>query len=66
MAKYKKRNKRIVAIVQARCNSYRLPNKIMKKIAGIPAIEILYRRLVLSKKINKVVIATSKNRVNSK
>ena len=66
MAKYKKRNKRIVAIVQARCNSYRLPNKIMKKFAGIPAIEILYNRLILSKKIDNVVIATSRNRVNSK
>ena len=30
--------KNIVAIVQARCNSIRLPNKIMRKIAGMPAM----------------------------
>ena len=51
MAKYKKRNKRVVAIVQARCNSYRLPNKVMKKFSGVPAIEILHKRLSFSKKL---------------
>ena len=66
MAKYKKRNKRVVAIVQARCNSYRLPNKVMKKFSGVPAIEILHKRLSFSKKINDIVVATSKNKINQK
>jgi glutamate-1-semialdehyde aminotransferase/CMP-N-acetylneuraminic acid synthetase len=60
-----KKNK-IVAIVQARCDSIRLPNKIMRKIAGIPAIELLYNRLSLSKELDKIVIATSKNGANKK
>ena len=41
--------KKIVAIIQARCNSVRLPDKVMKKIAGTPAIELLYKRLKKSK-----------------
>ena len=58
--------KNIVAIVQARCNSIRLPNKIMRKIAGMPAIELLHKRLKISKEIDNIVIATSKNQANRK
>ena len=58
--------KNIVAIVQARCNSIRLPNKIMRKIAGMPAIELLHKRLKISKEIDNIVIATSKNQANIK
>ena len=65
MAKSKIKQK-IIAIVQARCNSLRLPYKVLKKFNGKPAIEILYKRLNLSKKINKIVIATSRNRSNVK
>ena len=41
---------KIVAIVQARLNSKRLPGKVMKQICGIPMIGLLLRRLSLSKK----------------
>ncbi len=58
--------KKIIAIVQARCNSIRLPNKVLKKFDGMPAIEILYQRLNLSKKIDNIVIATSRNQSNLK
>ena len=58
--------KKIIAIVQARCNSIRLPNKVLKKFTGKPAIEILYERLNLSKKLTNVIIATSRNRSNLK
>ena len=37
MAKSKIKRK-IIAIVQARCNSLRLPNKVLKKFNGKPAI----------------------------
>ena len=63
MAKFKLK-KKIIAIVQARCNSIRLPNKVMKKFGGITAIEILYKRLKLSKKLDEIVIATARNRSN--
>ncbi len=52
---------KIVAIVQARTGSVRLPNKVMKLINGIPMIEILLKRLNNSKNINKIVLATSKD-----
>ena len=52
MARVNLKKNKIVAIVQARCGSIRLPNKIMKKIDGIPSIELLYNRLKLSKELN--------------
>lgn len=50
---------RVVAIVQARMGSTRLPNKVMKSIGGIPMIELLLTRLTRSKEINQIVLATS-------
>lgn len=55
---------KIIAIVQARYNSVRLPGKVLKKIDGTPAIELLYKRLNKSKYLNQVVISTSKNKKN--
>jgi glutamate-1-semialdehyde 2,1-aminomutase len=63
MAKLKIK-KKIIAIVQARCNSLRLPNKVMKKFDNITAIEILYKRLIMSKKLDDIVIATARNGLN--
>jgi glutamate-1-semialdehyde 2,1-aminomutase len=56
---------KIVAIVQARMGSTRLPNKVMKLISGKPMIEILLARLARSKKINQIVLATSTNPKNN-
>ena len=50
---------KIVAIVQARTGSIRLPNKVMKLIKGMPMIEILLKRLNKSKKLDHIVLATS-------
>jgi len=50
---------RIVAIVQARMGSIRLPNKVMKSIGIIPMIEILLKRLNNSKLLNQIILATS-------
>ena len=52
---------KIVAIVQARMGSTRLPGKVLKKIVGIPAIEILLARLSRSELINEICLATSHN-----
>ena len=54
----------VTAIIQARMGSSRLPGKVMSPINGIPIIEILIRRLSLSKKINQIVLATSDNENN--
>ena len=50
---------RIVAIVQARMGSTRLPNKVMKLIGGAPMIEVLLARLARAKEISEIVVATS-------
>ena len=40
---------KVVAIVQARMGSTRLPNKVMKPVGGIPMIELLLARLSKAK-----------------
>lgn len=54
-----------VAIVQARVGSTRLPNKVMKPIAGVPMIELLLCRLEKSKQIDQIVLATSTDERNT-
>ena len=54
----------IVAVVQARTGSSRLPGKVMKLVAGRPLIEILIKRLSASKRINKIILATSRRKEN--
>lgn len=49
----------ILAILQARTSSNRLPNKVLLDICGKPMIEWQIQRMKLSKKINQIVLATS-------
>ncbi len=49
----------IVAIVQARMQSSRLPGKVMMKILGKPMLALQLERIVRCQKIDKLVIATS-------
>ena len=50
---------KVIAIVQARMGSTRLPNKVMKPINGVPMIELLLARLSRSKEVDEIVVATS-------
>jgi glutamate-1-semialdehyde 2,1-aminomutase len=50
---------KIVAVVQARMGSTRLPNKVMKPIGGIPMIELLLTRLARAKEVDQIIVATS-------
>ena len=50
---------KIVAVVQARMGSTRLPNKVMKPIGGIPLIELLLSRLARAKEVDQIIVATS-------
>jgi len=53
--------KKIVAIIQARMGSSRLPNKVLTNINGTPLLEIILRRLERSKYIDSICIATTEN-----
>lgn len=50
---------KVVAIVQARMGSTRLPNKVMKLIMGVPMIDLLLARLSKATQIDEIVLATS-------
>lgn len=50
---------RIVAIVQARMGSSRLPGKSLADIAGKPMLQHVVERLARSRRIDEVVIATT-------
>jgi glutamate-1-semialdehyde 2,1-aminomutase len=56
---------KVVAIVQARMGSTRLPNKVMKPLMGVPMIELLLERLSKSKQIDQIVLATSSDPKNA-
>ena len=55
---------KIVAFVQARMGSTRLPNKVMKPIGGIPMIELLLARLACAKELDDIVVVTSIDKRN--
>lgn len=52
-------NIKIVCVVEARMSSSRLPGKTMKRIMGIPMLELLIERLKRAKTIDDIVVATS-------
>lgn len=49
----------IVAILQARASSSRLPNKVLKPILGMPMLQHQIERVSRSKLIDQLVVATS-------
>ncbi len=53
------KDKKVVAIIQARMTSSRLPGKVMKEIAGFPMIFHVVNRVDLAKSIDEVVVATT-------
>ncbi len=52
-------NPKIVAIVQARMSSSRLPGKVLRDVGGKPMLERVIARVSRSKLINQVVVATT-------
>ena len=55
----------IVCTIEARMNSTRFPGKILKKICGKTILEILINQVKMSKRLNNVVVATTKNKNDS-
>ena len=54
-------NLNIIAIIQARMGSKRLPGKTLKLMNGKPMLEHLVHNIKKSKFVNKIIIATSDN-----
>ena len=57
---------KIVALVQARMGSTRLPGKVLKSIVNKPMIELLLARLSQSSELDEIVIAASEEVQNDK
>jgi glutamate-1-semialdehyde 2,1-aminomutase len=57
---------RVIALIQARMGSTRLPGKVLLPILGVPMIEMLLARLSISKEIDEIVVATSIDPQNDK
>lgn len=57
---------RIVAIIQARMASTRLPGKVLKRINDKSILEILINRVKRSKKISSLVVATTEKKKDDK
>ena len=55
----------IVAIVQARMGSTRLPGKVLKMVCNKPLLWHIVSRLHHSKKIDRLVVATSTNQLDN-
>jgi len=51
----------IICTIEARMNSTRFPGKILKKICGKTILEILIDQVKMSKRLNNIVVATTKN-----
>jgi glutamate-1-semialdehyde 2,1-aminomutase len=55
---------KVVALVQARMGSTRLPGKVLKSIINKPMIELLLTRLSQSSELDEIVVAASEERQN--
>lgn len=58
---YQNNNRRIVATIEARMTSSRLPGKVLLPIGGKPALELLIERLKRSKYLDVICVATTTN-----
>ena len=50
---------KVVAIIQARMSSERLPGKVLKELNGVPMIQCIVNRAGAAKRVDHVVVATS-------
>ena len=58
--------KKTICIIQARTGSTRLPEKVLFKIKGKSILEIVIDRLKKSKKINQIILATTRKTEDKK
>jgi spore coat polysaccharide biosynthesis protein SpsF len=58
---YNGRKEKIVATIEARMTSSRLPGKVLLPLAGVPALEMMISRLKRSRYLDAIVVATTAN-----
>jgi spore coat polysaccharide biosynthesis protein SpsF len=51
---------KVVAVIQARAGSTRLPNKVLREIAGVPLLGHTIMRVAQAQRVDEVVVATTK------
>ena len=56
----------MLCIIQARYSSKRLPGKVLKKIFGLTILERVINQVKKSKKIKKIIVATSDHKTDKK
>lgn len=56
----------VAAIIQARVGSTRLPNKVLKEIAGRTVLEHVINRVKAASKIDDIIVATTVNKEDRK
>ena len=49
---------KVLAIIPARMGSSRFPGKPMKNILGVPMIEMIYKKVIECKLVEKTIVAT--------
>lgn len=54
----------MIVIIQARSNSKRFNNKVLYKINNIPVIQHVINNVSKSKKVRKIIVAISKNKID--
>ena len=55
----------IIATIQARLGSKRLPKKVIADVSGLPLIVQMYNRVKASKLIHKVVVVTTTSSIDN-
>lgn len=53
-----------LALIQARCGSTRLPNKVLKDLCGKPQLQRVIERVQMSRMIDEAMVITSIDRAN--
>ena len=61
-----KKKENITIIIQARLNSSRLNEKVLKKINNKTVVEIIYDKLKNLKEIDKIIVAIPQDNINKK
>jgi len=60
------RSEKVVAIIQARMGSTRLPKKVLREFAGSSILDVILERISLSNNLDQIVLATTINDIDDK